>query len=129
MGYKNVDQETKKSASYLISSINDNTTPEQWERNERKKEEWHRLKFILHPDVYSHELKSFLINDLPETLHNYVRGHMTGASERLTKKKIRQVVSALSQEQADWWQGQDFKYRFWDKLVEMYPSCCDGQLE
>jgi len=129
MGYPKADRLTKDKASQAIESLSDVSDLREYERVEKRKSEWIRQRFILHPDLYSYELKNFFIHELPETLHNFVRSRMTGASEKLTKTKIRQVVNALGREDADWWKEANFKDAFWSKLQEMHPGCCDGQLK
>ncbi len=59
-------------------------------------------------------------------MHAYVRGRITGASETLTKTKVRKVINAITTEDREWWRDQKNKERFLEKLAEIYPGCCDG---
>jgi hypothetical protein len=127
MGYPKADCLTKDQASQAIDTLGNGSNPREYERIVQLQSEWIRQRFILYPDLYSYELKNFFIHELPETLHTFVRNRMVGASERLTKTKIRQVVNAIGAEDADWWKEINFKDRFWSKLQEMHPLCCDGQ--
>jgi len=121
MGHTDTDRLTREEASQAIEALSNVSDLREYERVDKRKSEWIRQRFILHPDLYSHELS--------ETLHSFVRSRMTGASESLTKTKISQVISTLSREDADWVKDISFKERFRSKLTEMHPGCCDGQLK
>jgi hypothetical protein len=100
-------------------------------RNEQLSERgsaWITERFVLYPDLYASEIKKMLDDELPEVLHTYVRGQMVGASEKLTKPKIKKVIESLLGESAQWWQSKNMKEIFYRRLSELYPGCVDGRV-
>lgn len=129
IGFPNADKLSKLEACELIDSnslLNKANSQTERDRLFAYQNKWHRQRLILYPDAYAIELKQFLREDLPKTLHNYVRKQMVGASEVLTKGKIWQIMDALTAENPCWWHGSDYQAIFWERLRQTYPKCCDG---
>ena len=130
MGFPKPERLTKKEASDLIDS--GGYSPEarsmaEMERQQARKSKWHIDRLVLHPDLYTDELTDHLSNALPEQLHTYVRGQIVGASEKLTKSRILDVVQALNRENSRWWHQPQYEAVFVERLRQMYPGCCDGR--
>jgi hypothetical protein len=128
MGVRNARDLTRDEASSRIEHWDDNLAGEELEAATAKKIEWSRAKFVRHPDLYTYELKNFLIHELPDELHQFVRSRVVGASGRLTKKTIRQVINTLGRAEPDWWQKDDYRDVFFAKLQQVHPECCDGRI-
>jgi hypothetical protein len=129
MGVSDADQLSKLDAAKLIeanSFIVEARSTSEFNRLRSHQERWNRERLIIYPEVYATELKQFLRNELPATLHSYVRQQMIGASEKLTKAKIRRVIDALTVENGGWWHQIDFQAVFFERLTQLYPKCCDG---
>jgi hypothetical protein len=129
MGVSNADQLSKLAAAKLIeanSFIGEAKCTAEFNRLRSHQERWNRERLILHPEVYAIELKQFLRDELPATLHSYVRQQMVGASEKLTKAKIRRVIEELTAGNRGWWHETDFQAIFFERLTQLYPNCCDG---
>jgi hypothetical protein len=129
MGVSNTDQLSKKEAADLIDAnpfLHEVKSMAEFDRLRSHQDNWHEQRLILYPDLYADELKYHLTNHLPDLLHTYVRGQVVGASERLTKSKIRDIVNALTGENARWWHESDYQAVFWERLKQKYPKCCDG---
>jgi hypothetical protein len=93
-----------------------------------RQSQWRRDRFILHRDLYDDaDLQQFLDLELSELLHDHVRRRVTGASERLTKSKIRGVISSLTTLNRDWWRDSNYQQIFFECLKKMHPACCDGR--
>ncbi|OYW74177.1 MAG: hypothetical protein B7Z37_18965 [Verrucomicrobia bacterium 12-59-8] len=88
---------------------------------------WLTDRFLLYPSIYRSELNNFLKNEFAQTLHDYVWSRVTGASEQLTKAKIRQVINDLTRENTEWWSTKDKKEIFFLRLAATFPACCDGK--
>jgi hypothetical protein len=129
MGVSNADQLSKLEAAKLIeanSFVGGAKSTAEFNRLRSHQERWNRERLILHPEVYAAELKQFLRDELPTTLHSYVRQQIVGAPEKLTKAKIRRVIEALTAENCGWWHNIDFQAVFLERLAQFYPKCCDG---
>jgi len=130
MGVANTAQLTKKEASDLIDSnpfLEGANSLAAIERIQTRQSRWHEERLKLYPELYAYELKEFLHEDLPNSLHGYVRRRIVGASELLTKAKIRRVVETLTSEDAHWWHPSNHQEIFFERLRQMYPGCCDGR--
>lgn len=130
MGVKNAESLTKQQAYDLIESnrfFNEPQSMAELERQRSHQASWDKKRLMLYPDIYASELKEYLHDKLPNELHAFVRGQVIGASERLTKPKIREVVKFLTDEDANWWHRDDHQTVFFDRLQVIYPSCCDGR--
>lgn len=129
MGVKNAQDLTKQEAHDLIESncfFGEPNSLAEFERQRAYQANWQTKRLILYPDLYVFELKDYLHNTLPEELHTYVRGQIVGASERLAKSKIRDVVNALTRDDARWWHQTQYETVFLERLKQTYPKCCDG---
>jgi hypothetical protein len=129
MGVKNAQGLTKQEAHDLIESnsfFGEPNSLAEFERQRAYQANWQTKRLILYPDLYALELKEYLHDDLPKSLHAFVRRQMVGASEILTKSKIRQIVGVLTSENPRWWDESDYQTAFWERLKSTYPRCCDG---
>lgn len=88
---------------------------------------WSTERFLLHPELFSQEFDYFLSSELPETLHGMVRRRVVGASEVLTKEKIKKVIEVLTASNRLWFKHPQSDELFFDRLKELYPGCCDGK--
>jgi DNA polymerase III epsilon subunit-like protein len=68
----------------------------------------------------------FYHKKLPGILSQSVRQKIFNASERLTKEKVLSVMESMRLDNSGWYEGPDFKERFFEVLKVMYPGCCDG---
>jgi len=132
MGILDAGRLTKKEASDLIDSnaVLDNVQSQsesERERIHRLQARWHEERLKLYPELYPAELRHFLEDDLPSSLHAYVRKKVVGASEKLTKDKIRQVAKALADEDARWWHQPNYQAIFYVRLLQLFPGVCDGR--
>jgi hypothetical protein len=127
MGFKNSDQLSKDKAHSVIDNLLEVDDPDEADRRQEKIYEWGRVKFLQHPDLYAAELDQYLKRELIDDLHRDIRKRVVGASERLTKGKIKTVCDILGAEDADWWKQDACKDSFYLKLIEFYPGCCDGK--
>jgi hypothetical protein len=129
MGVPNAAQLSKKDAAALIeanSFCDEAKGLAEFNRQRSHQDRWHIERLILYPDLYAAELNEYLHEDLPRSLHAYVRKQIVGASEILTKAKIRRVIDALNAEKAGWWHQSNHEAVFFERLTQTYPSCCDG---
>lgn len=126
MGVSEAATLSRSQASVRIDTLMDTTTQEQWSWLYERKEAWITERFILYPSLYASEFQRFLNEQLPHSLHEYVRGRVTGATETLTKAKIRKVVHAITADDRDWWRSPDRKEMFFARLTQMFPGCCEG---
>lgn len=126
MGVQDAATLTRKEASERIDKLMD--TPSQEDRNWlfERKGEWMTDRFILYPDLYASEFQRYLDDQLPDSLHTYVRGKVTGAPETLTKTKIRKVIHAITADNREWWRLPQRQELFFDRLSQMFPGCCQG---
>ena len=113
---------TKTQASGAIQRAHESEEPDVI----RRRMDWYRERFILHPDLYATELPNFLNSELAEALHAYVRERITRSSGRLTKAKIKSVVQRMAKDNSTWWRQSNYKAAFLESLGEAYPECCDG---
>jgi hypothetical protein len=130
MGVDNAARLTKKEAYDLIESnrfLDGAESLAAIERIQVKQSRWHEERLKLYPELYASDLKYFLSVDLPNSLHGYVRRRMVGASETLSKAKIRRVVEILTGENSRWWHNSNRPEIFFDRLRQIYPGCCDGR--
>src|ERR1035437_91426 len=87
MGVSNAGQLTKKEAADLIDSnpfYDGANSLSAFDRIRSRQGQWHEERLKLYPDLYAFELKEYLRDDLPNSLHAYVRQRIVGASEKLT---------------------------------------------
>jgi len=126
MGVSNAQELSFESASAAISGLFDSSDPSLYGQLYERQSDWITERFVLHPDLYANEIQRMLDEELPEVFHAYVRGRMVGASEKLTKIKIKKVISSLLVEDVQWWQSRDKKEIFYQRLTELYPACVDG---
>ena len=124
MGVVEATSMTKQEASERIEHLMNVESQEQWNWLFERQGDWITDRFILHAELYTSEFQKFLDTQLPDVMHTYVRGRVTGASETLTKAKIRNVIHAVTAEDRSWWQDSKRKERFFDKLNMLYPGCC-----
>jgi hypothetical protein len=127
MGVRHAERLSREKASETIQNLDNVSDIDEYERIRQMQREWGRTKFIRFPELYTYEFRHFIIQELPESLHHYVRSCIVGASKRLTRKTVRQVIYVLGREEADWWKRDDFKDRFMARLQAMHPGCCDGK--
>ena len=93
-----------------------------------RQSQWRRDRFILHKDLYGdYELQQFLGEELGEILHDHVRKRIVGASQRLTKSKIREVINSLTAINREWWREANYQQTFFECLKRLHPGCCDGR--
>lgn len=127
MGVRNAQKLSFDEASATIEGLFETDDLDLYEQLQEKRSEWITERFVLYPDLYANEIQRMLDEELPEILHAYVRGRMVGASEKLTKPKIKKVIASLSEESAQWWQSKNKKEIFYQRLSELYPGCLDGR--
>lgn len=127
MGVKDAAQMSKAEASEAINKLFDTNDLDLWDRLTDRQAEWITDRFVLYPKLYAAEIQRMLNDELPEMFHTFVRSRVVGASEKLTKAKIRQVVGALTDENAQWWQAKNKKEVFFARLTSMFPGCVDGR--
>ena len=130
MGVSDADQLSKKEASDLIETrpfLLEAKSLAERNRLSSRQDEWHKMRLILYPDAYALEVKAYLRDEMPRSLHAFVRKQMVGASEILTKRKIQNIMEDLSGEDAFWWHRSNHKDVFLGRLRKMYPGCCDGR--
>lgn len=129
MGVANAAQLTKKQAADMIDSnpfLDGANSLAAIERIQAHQSRWHEERLKLYPELYVYELKEFLRDTLPKSLHDYVRRRVVGATDILTKTKIRTIVDVLTNENSCWWHGSNHQEIFFERLRQMYPGCCDG---
>jgi hypothetical protein len=127
MGVTDAERMSKDEASTAIEKLFDTADDKLWERLREKQTDWITDRFILYPDLYAHEIQSMLDHELPDIFHAYVRSRVVGASETLTKAKIKQVIDALTRENKQWWQAKNKKDVFFTRLAATFPGCVDGR--
>jgi len=127
MGVRDAASFTKEEASQRIETLFDIEDLEKWETMRARQGDWVTDRFIIYPDLYAPEFQLYLDEELPELLHTYVRSRVAGATERLTKSRIHEVVHALTRDNPEWWRQPDRRELFFDRLREMYPACCQGR--
>ena len=127
MGVMDAERMSKDEASAAIEDLFDTADNKLWERLREKQTEWITDRFILYPELYSREIQSMLDHELPEMFHAFVRSRVVGASETLTKAKIKQVIDALTRENKQWWQAKNKKDVFFTRLSATFPGCVDGR--
>ena len=115
LGVSNAECLTKQQATEEIERL--------LEVSNGRQNDWLTDRLRLYPNLYSNELAEHL----SEQLHAYVRSRVVGASEQLTKAKIKGVVMALSKENGHWWEHPDHKSIFYNRLQQVHPGCCDGR--
>ncbi|SKB00480.1 hypothetical protein SAMN02745166_03150 [Prosthecobacter debontii] len=126
MGISEAATMTRREASVRIDTLMDSASQEEWNWLYERQGEWLTDRFILYPDLYTSEFQRYLDDQLPDALHTYVRGRVTGAAETLTKAKIRKVIHAITAEDREWWRSPQRKEVFFDRLSRMFPGCCEG---
>lgn len=127
MGVRDVANLSKEEASQRIDTLLHIDDLGEWERLRARQGDWITDRFILYPDIYASEFQKYLNEELPTLLHTYVRGRVTGAAERLTKPKIREVVHELMRDDRDWWRQAKRRELFFERLRQVYPACCEGR--
>ncbi len=128
MGVRNAQNLSFEKASSTIEGLFETEDLNLYEQLREKQSEWITERFVLYPDLYANEIQRMLDEELPEILHTYVRGRMVGATEKLTKPRIKKVIASLLDESAQWWQSKNKKEIFYQRLSELYPACVDGRL-
>src|SRR5437868_1298584 len=98
MGVADADRMSKDEVSIVLNRLFDTPDTKLWRQLRQKQEDWITDRFILYPDLYARDIEYMLQEELPRVFHAFVRSRMVGASETLSKAKIRQVIDALSQE-------------------------------
>lgn len=83
---------------------------------------WEYEKFSRYMDVFEDE---FLAQYCDE-LRGYIRRRVKGCSGQLTKDRVIEVLKDLNKTHKNWWMRNDYKVRFWERLRQMFPDCCDG---
>jgi DNA-directed RNA polymerase subunit RPC12/RpoP len=129
MGVPNANQLSKKEADELIKAnpfLDGAKSLAEFAMLRSHQDRWPKERLILHPDLHASELKEFLRDDLPNSLHTYVRKQVVGASEILTKSEIQRVIDALNTENAHWWHRSNHQAFFFERLKQVYPGCCNG---
>jgi GYF domain 2 len=127
MGVADADRMKKDEVSIALAKLLETPDIKLWQQLRQKQEDWATDRFILYPDLYAQDIDYMLHQELPRTFHAFVRSRIVGASETLTKAKIRQVIDALSQENRQWWQAKNKRDVFFTKLCAMFPSCVNGR--
>ena len=127
MGVAGADRMSKDEVSIVLNRLFDTPDTKLWRQLRQKQEDWITDRFILYPDLYARDIEYILHEELPRVFHAFVRSRMVGASETLSKAKIRQVIDALSQENNHWWQAKNKRDVFFTKLSAMFPGCVDGR--
>ena len=128
MGFRNAQKLSFENASAAIEGLFETEDLNLYETLREKQSEWITERFVMYPDLYANEIQRMLDEELPEILHTYVRARMVGASEKLTKPKIKKVIAILLEESAQWWQSKNKKEIFYQRLSELYPACVDGRI-
>jgi len=128
MGVRNAQKLSFEKASTTIEGLFETDNIDLYEQLQEKQSEWITERFVLYPDLYANEIQRMLDEELPEIPHIYVRGQMVGASEKLTKPKIKKVIASLLEESAQWWHSKNKKEIFYQRLSELYPRCVDGRM-
>lgn len=126
MGVSEADALTRKEASDRIDTLMDTPSQEHWNWLFERQGAWMTDRFILHHDLYASEFQRYLDEQLPDSLHAYVRGRVTGAPETLTKSKIKKVIHAITADDREWWRSTQKNEVFFERLAQMYPGCCEG---
>lgn len=126
MGVHGVERMDINEASDAIQTMFDIEDLDRLEKLRERQHDWVTDRFILYPVLYEHEIESMLKNELPDVFHSFVRNHVVGASEKLTKQKISKIISSLTAENAQWWQAKNKKDVFFAKLASTFPGCVDG---
>ena len=101
MGVSNAVSMDRQQASDCIENLFEVEDYNLWSWLSERRTNWFTDRFLLYPSIYRPELDYFLNNDFAQTLHDYVRSRVTGASEQLTKAKIRQVIKDLTRENTE----------------------------
>ena len=127
MGVQNAERLSKAEASDAIENLESSIPASQADEYYERQYAWRRARFDLYPDLYTYEIKAFLRDELPEDLHQFVRSRVVGATERLTKTKIRSVVDSLTESDAAWWKRPEYRDTFFASLAHSYPGCVDGR--
>jgi hypothetical protein len=121
LGYEDASTYTKEQAHDLISQLVESDDPEIELRCQR----WINARFALHPKLYSHEQE--MMNDtFNEPFRRFVRECITGASARLSREKISDVIESLHGENPIWWRTRDRNLVMFERLKVLHPQCCDG---
>src|SRR6266496_2814577 len=109
MGVRGAARMSKEDASEAIQNTFNTDDLNAYERLRERQSDWITDRFMLYPDLYASEIQHMLDEELTEMFHAYVRSRVVGASEKLTKTKIKQVIRALTRENAQWWQAKNKK--------------------
>ena len=128
MSVKGADKMNEEKAAMHIESLMQrihDSPPESAIR--RRQSEWMRDRFKLYPALYERELRQFLDEGLPSSLLSWVGARMKGATMKLNKVKVKQVMKSLSEEDPDWWMGDEYQEVFYQRLSELLPKTVDGK--
>jgi hypothetical protein len=121
LGVRGAENMTKEQASERIEQLIESESLRQ------KREDWITDRLMLYPDLYKDEIEYMLNEELAELLHGYVRSRVVGATEKLTKQKIRDVIANLTSEDPNWWQAKGKREVFFERLTMIFPRCVDGR--
>lgn len=122
LGVHGPENLTREEASQRIEQLIESTDPTICE----KRRDWSTDRILLYPDLYRDEVNHMLEEELPELLHGYVRARVIGSTEKLTRRKIRQVITSLTAESPLWWQAKNKGEVFFQRLSTTFPGCVDG---
>ena len=128
MGVKGTKMMFKDKASAHIESLKQRVhdSPPESELK-RRHSDWMRDRFRMYPDLFESELRLFLDEGLPSSLHLWIGARMKGSSAKLIKAQIKQVMKSLSRENADWWMEDEYHQLFYERLSQLFPNTVDGK--
>ena len=129
MGFEHPSDMMFDEASQAIESIFDHADPQEILKIMEKNSEWGIERFIQYPDLYAREIemhRKHVLAERVKVLRDYVRSRVFGGSEPLTAIKIMRVIESLQDESPQWWQFENYKSLFFQRLAYIYPACVDG---
>lgn len=126
MGVEDAASLTIAEAGQRIDSLFEVADDTKWNWLHDRQGLWITERYILYPELYASEFRTFIDTHFSEEMHTYVRARIVGASEKLTKQKITKVLRTLTNEDRLWWRAEDRKEKFFGTLSRLFPGCCDG---
>ncbi len=87
---------------------------------------WAFYRIVHHPDLYEHELRSYLNYELVAEFKAYVRTQVIDSSQKLTKPIIAKVFDSLQAVSPTWWHPDNRLEIAYSELKRSRPECCDG---
>lgn len=123
MGVPGASRMTEEEAAATIENLPEGLPERAWNDYHERSARWHRDKLMLHPEIFSGALRKYLGYELPQELHQHVRGRVTNAEAKLTKAKIKEVMAYLNEEDENWWHSDSYKHIFFKRLSAVYPAC------